>query len=155
MPIFATPRRSVRNHLRGLALLLLTCALAGCGNTATNAARLANSDLQSKGSPFRWTTRNAGGGTIMSLTLIDLPQGPTKADAVLQADTLKLIARQEAAANRPEPQIGSVKHMKDGREVWLLQSSIEQGVAYIVRFTPTPATGGVDINLQGPNLYSK
>lgn len=153
--MFATPRPSVRKHLSGLALAFLGCALAGCGNTAANATRIANTNLEAEGSPFRWRSQSVSGGYVVNLKMLDLPEGPTKADAILKTDTLKAVARQEAAANRPAPQLESVKHLKDGREVWVLKSSDEKGVAYVVTFAPTPAIGGVDIKLQGPTLYSR
>lgn len=138
-----------------LGMVISTLAITGCGNTATNASRLANANLEASGSPFRWTTESVKGGWITRLTLPDLPAGRTKADAILQADILKIIARQEAAANRPAPHVESVKHLKDGREVWVLQSTIDSNIAYVVALIPTPETGGVDIKLQGPTLYSK
>jgi hypothetical protein len=85
--------------------------------------------------------------------LIDLPSAPSRADAVLTRDTLALIAKSEAAAGRPYPQVEDTKILKDNREVWILKSA-SSGLAYVVIFTPAP-TGGVDIGLQGPQRYSR
>lgn len=128
-------------------------ALTGCGNVATNATRLANSDFEAAGWPFRWTSENVKGGAIVRLTLMDLPSGPTKADAILKQDTLAQLAKSEAAANRPAPQIDDIKPLKDGREVWVLKSTDGEGLAYVVDFKPSPL-GGVDIAIRGPQRYN-
>lgn len=151
----ASPGKNVIRHLGLLVVIIGALILAGCGSTATHATRIANSDFEATGWPFRWVAKNAGGGgSIVSLTLIDLPSGPTKADAVLKQDTLTLIAKSEAAAGRPAPQIEDIKLLTDGREVWVLNSRVGDGLAYVVAFTPSPQ-GGVDISLRGPQRYSR
>lgn len=135
------------------AFSLLALGLAGCGTTASNAARLANADAEASGSPFRWTSQSVSGGSVLQRTLIELPSAPSRADAVLTRDTLALIAKSETAAGRPYPQVEDIKMMKDNREVCILKSA-SGGLAYVVVFTPSPA-GGVDIGLQGPQLYSR
>lgn len=136
-----------------LGLTITTFVLTGCGNTATNATRLANSDLEASGSPFRWTSQSVKGGWIVRMTLMDLPNGPSQADAVLTKDTLALISKTEAAAGRPVPEIEAIKPLKDGREVWVLNSP-DQGIAYVISFKPSPQ-GGVDISMRGPQLYDR
>ena len=85
--------------------------------------------------------------------MIDLPSGPTKADAVLKKDTLALVATAEASKGRANPEVEDIKHLKDGREVWILKSE-QVGIAYIVHFKPSPR-GGIDIEMNGPNEYQK
>ena len=46
-----------------LSLLALSVGLAGCGTTASNAARIANADAEASGSPFRWTSKSVPGGS--------------------------------------------------------------------------------------------
>ena len=67
--------------LVALSLLALTVGLAGCGTTASNAARIANADAEASGSPFRWTSKNVSGGSILQRTLMDLPSAPSQADS--------------------------------------------------------------------------
>jgi hypothetical protein len=150
------PTRAGLNATKTLALLglmIATVALTGCGNTATNATRIANTDLEASGSPFRWTSKSVKGGWIVRMTLLDLPNGPSQADAVLTKDTLSIITKTEAAAGRPAPEIEAIKPLKDGREVWVLKSS-DQGIAYVISFKPSPL-GGVDISMRGPQLYDR
>lgn len=150
---FATADLRVKKPLATLGVLIAALALSGCGNTATNATRIANSDLEASGSPFRWTSESVNGGWIVRMTLLDLPNGPSQADALLTKDTLALIARTEAAAGRPAREIEAIKPLKDGREVWVLKSP-DQGIAYIISFKPSPQ-GGVDISTRGPQLYDR
>ena len=89
----------------------------------------------------------------MYLVMVDLPSGPTSADPVLKKDTLALIERAEASKGRANPEVEDIKHLKDGREVWILKSE-HAGIAYIVHFKPSPQ-GGMDIEMNGPNEYRK
>jgi hypothetical protein len=128
--------------------------LAACQNpTATNATRIANQEAEASGSPFRWKTQSVNGGTAMFLVLVDLPSGPTIADAVLKKDTLALIAKAEGTKGRANPEIEDIKHLKDGREVWTLKST-RGGIAYVINFKRSPQ-GGVDIEMSGPKEYQK
>lgn len=136
----------------GIVAIIL--GLAACENTtAMNAVRIANRQAEATGSPFRWETKSVGGGTAMYLVMQDLPSGPTSADPVLAKDTLALIARAEATKGRTNPEIEDVKHLKDGREVWVPKSD-PGGIAYVVTFKPSPQ-GGVDIEMSGPVEYRK
>ncbi|SDS14526.1 hypothetical protein SAMN05444173_2018 [Opitutus sp. GAS368] len=89
----------------------------------------------------------------MFLVMVDLPSGPTIADPVLKKDTLALITKAEATKGRANPELEDIKHLKDGREVWVLKSE-HDGIAYIVHFKPSPQ-GGVDIEMSGPKEYRK
>ena len=89
----------------------------------------------------------------MTLVMIDIPSGPSRADAVLKKDILALITKAEAADGRSDPQVEDIKPMKDGKEVWVLKSDRE-GIAYIVGFKPSPQ-GGSDIEMSGPKKYQK
>ena len=135
--------------------MLAVFGVAGCGNTATNAARLANEATEADGSPFIWKTQSVGnGGTALFLTLAPLPVGPTRADPNLQSDVTALIAKAEAAEGRPLPVIEKVHHMRDGREVWVILTGNLDGLAYIVEFRPSPQ-GGTEIALSKAREYSK
>ena len=84
-----------------LSVAAIALGLAACENpTATNAARIANSQAEASGSPFRWKTQSVSGGTTMMLVMADLPSGPTRADPVLKKDILALITKAEAAEGR-------------------------------------------------------
>ncbi len=137
-----------------LSMVIAGLGFSGCESpTATNAARIANRQAEATGSPFRWKTQSVNGGTAMFMVLIDLPSGPTAADPLLKKDTLALIAKAEASKGRGNPEIEDIKHLEDGREVWILKSA-HNGFAYIVHFKPSPE-GGIIIEMNGPNLYRR
>ena len=136
------------------ALSIACLAVAGCENAAAvNATNLVNRQNETRGFPFRWVTQSVSGGTMMSLVMIDLPSGPTSADAVLKQDILALIAKAELTKNRTNPEVDDVKLMKDGREVWILKSGTD-GIAYIVTLKASPQ-GGTDVQLNGPTAFSR
>ena len=138
-----------------LGIAAITLGLVACENpTATNAARIANSQAEAGGSPFRWKTQSVNGGTAMFLVMVDLPSGPTIADQVLKKDALALVAKAEASKGRANPEVEDIKHLKDGGEVWILKTASHDGIAYVVHFKPSPQ-GGVDIEMSGPKEYSK
>lgn len=137
-----------------LCVVIVALGLAACESpTATNAARIANRQAEDSGSPFRMKTQSAGGGTMVYRVMIDLPSGPTKADPVLKKDTLALVATAEASKGREYPEVEDIKHLKDGREVWISKAE-RVGIAYIVHFKPS-LRGGIDIEMNGPNEYQK
>jgi hypothetical protein len=139
--------------LTALSIAATALGLAGCENlTATNVARIANSQAEASGSPFRWKTEDVGGGTVMIVVMADLPTGPTRADPVLKNDILALITKAEASEGRPDPQVEEVKPLKDGREVWVLKTV--EGIAYIINLMPSPQ-GGTDIEMSGVQRYHK
>jgi hypothetical protein len=140
--------------ITAVTLALISLILAACESpTATNAARIANTQAEATGSPFRWESKNVEGGAILTLVMVDLSSGPTRADALLKHDIVALIEKAEAAEGRSAPQVEDVKPLKDGREVWILKSD-KDGIAYIVGFKPS-SQGGTDIELSGPKKYQR
>lgn len=134
--------------------MFLIIVLAGCAsNPAFNVAEIANEKAQQEGSPFRWKVKSFNGGTLMYQEMIPLPTGPSKADSVLKADTFELLRKAEDANGRSEVTLEEIKHLPDGREVWVLKSK-ESGIAYIVKYKPSEQ-GGTDIEIKGPILYDK
>lgn len=89
----------------------------------------------------------------MTLVMMDIPSGPSRADAVMKKGILALITKAEAADGRSDPQVEDIKPMRDGKEVWILKSD-QDGIAYIVSFKPSPQ-GGSDIELSGPKKYQR
>jgi hypothetical protein len=139
-----------------LALIVLAIALAfpaHANSTLKSAARIANKQNEVDGVPFRWEMQKVRGGTIMTLRMLPLPAGPSKADAKLSEDVLASISRKEQEKGRGSAALEEVRHMPDGGEVWILASS-DSGIAYVIHFTDSPQ-GGVDIALVGPFAYSK
>lgn len=137
-----------------LSILVSILGLSACENpTVANAMRIANRDAETSGSPFRWQAQSVNGGTIMRLVMIDIPNGPSRADDVLKKDILALITKAELADGRTAPQVEAIKPMKDGKEVWVLKSA-RDGIAYIVGFKPSPK-GGTDIEMSGPKKFQK
>jgi hypothetical protein len=135
----------------GVIFLLL---LAGCANqTARDAVRIMNRDAEKAGSPFRWKHETIRGQTIMQMTMIELPSGPSKAEGSLREAILAEIARREIAASRPAPVVADVKVMADGREVWVLES-IQYGVAYVLTLGRNPE-GRVVYRLEGPVAFQR
>lgn len=138
------------------AFLIATAALlfAGCaGSTVTNAVHIANRDAEASGSPFRWEAKNVKGGAILTSVMIDLPSGPSKADDILRRDILLYIAAVESAKKRPAPEVDEVRHMSDGREVWVLKHPTD-GIAYVITMTPS-SKGGTDFAINGPHVFEK
>jgi hypothetical protein len=139
-----------------LSIAIVVLGLTACENpTAANGARIANSQAEASGSPFRWKTLSSSltGGAVLTRVMVDLASGPSGADEELKRDVLALITKAEASEGRLNPQIEDIKPLKDGREVWILKSS-QDGIAYIVTFKPA-AQGGTDIQMNGPTKYEK
>ncbi len=140
--------------MKFFAVLLLIGLLAGCANnTARDAAKLMNRDAEATGSPFRWKHETIRGQTIMQLTMIDLPSGPSKAEGVLREAILAEISRREVANQRPPAQVAEVKLNPDGREVWVLRS-VKYGVAYVVTLSKR-ADGRAVFSLEGPIAFQR
>ena len=135
-------------------VLALGIVLYGCANPSTfNAVKTLNEQAEQEGSPFRWQVESVSGGTILYQEMIPLPSGPSKADGMLKADTLEIIRKAEETKGRSEVQLEDVKHLPDGREVWVFKNS-DWGIAYIVKYYPS-SKGGTDIEIQGPVQYKK
>ena len=89
----------------------------------------------------------------MVLTMLPLPAGPTKAIPALAQQVQDLIAREELKKGRSTALLGEVRHLQDGREVWVLQS-LSGGIAYVVSFSD-PSNAKSHIRISGPTTYSK
>jgi hypothetical protein len=63
------------------------------------------------------------------------------------------IGKEEAKAGRGSALLEEVRHLQDGREVWVLQS-LSGGVAYVIAFA-NPVQAGTDIRITGPTTYAK
>jgi hypothetical protein len=131
-----------------LGLLTVGCA----SSSLSTAAEQANRKLEQQGSPLRWEVENLGGGNSMLRAVLapELQDGDSRATPELKDDILNKIAAKEATVGRGAPRVSRVKLMKDGDEVWLLDSD-KDGIAYVVRLSPA-ADGGAIV---GPLLYSK
>jgi hypothetical protein len=132
------------------ALLLTTIlALAGCPTTPS-AVESANKQLAAQGSPFRYVSQ---GDAAMVMTLMPLPVGPTKAIEPLAKQALEAITAEEFRQGRSVANVAEVRHLQDGREVWVLQT-LSNGLAYVVAFE-APARAGSNIKMKGPYSYQK
>jgi hypothetical protein len=139
--------------LLGAAALLFGSPLC-LGSALSHSVEVANKKAETDNSPFRWAAKKTGGGGMMlTRVLAELPSGPSRADETLKRDILALIAKSEAAAGRPEPQVEDIKPMSNGREVWLLKSD-KAPLAYIVDLAPS-AQGGTDMKLSEAQFYEK
>jgi len=136
-----------------IVVSILTLAMVGCGNTASNAASKLNRQAKAAGSPIRWKSESRGGQMTVTRVLIDLPRGATKADALLKKEILSKIAQVESSKGRSVPELEEVRLMPDGREVWVLKN-LEHGVAYVIGMEPS-AQGGTDFTVVGPEHYSR
>jgi len=130
--------------------LVLVGLLAGCATPMSSAVSEANQQMELKGSPFRY---RAVDDSSMTLTLMPLPVGPSKAVPALAQQALESIATQEGRKGRSVANLEEVRHLQDGREVWVLKS-LGEGVAYIVAFA-APSQPGTDIRITGPTVYQK
>ena len=134
----------------GVALAVLAVVLAGCETPVSNAVQEANKQMEFKGSPFRYVARD---DSSMTLTLMPLPVGPTQAVPELARQALESIASQEARKGRSVANLEEVRHLQDGREVWVLKS-LGEGIAYVVSFA-APTQPGTDIRITGPTVYAR
>ena|ERR1043165_1298083 len=135
---------------RAICLLSLACMLAACTTPMSSAVAEANKQMELKGSPFRY---RAVDDSHMTLTLLPLPVGPTRAVPPLAQQALESISTQESRKGRSVANLAEVRHLQDGREVWVLDS-LGEGIAYIVSFA-TPSQPGTDIRVTGPTIYSR
>ena len=131
-------------------LLPLVALLAACATPMSSAVDEANKQMELKGSPFRY---RAVDDSHMTLTLMPLPVGPSKAVPALAQQAMESIATQESRKGRSVANLQEVRHLQDGREVWVLQT-LGEGVAYIVAFA-RPSQPGTDIRITGPTVYQK
>jgi hypothetical protein len=134
-----------------IALALATMlALAGCPSTPAH-VETANKQLELKGSPFRYV---AQGDTAMVLTLMPLPVGPTKAVPPLAQQAIEAITKEETRKGRSTATLEEVRLLQDGREVWVLKTLGDTGIAYIVSFE-APSQPKSNIRMTGPTTYQK
>lgn len=133
------------------AFILATAfALAGCPSTPS-AVESANKQLEMQGSPFRYI---AQGDSAMVMSLMPLPAGPSKAVAPLAQQTLESIRQEELRKGRSTATLDEVRHLQDGREVWVLRTLGDGGIAYVVSFE-TPSQAGSNVRMKGPYTYQK
>ncbi|HEX5162743.1 MAG TPA: hypothetical protein VFV88_13560 [Steroidobacteraceae bacterium] len=132
--------------------ILALALLAACADTSSISSTVssANKQMEAKGSPFRYVARDS---TSMQLTLMPLPAGPSKAVPELAQQVMDSIGKEEAKAGRGSALLEEVRHLQDGREVWVLQS-LSGGVAYVIAFA-NPVQAGTDIRITGPTTYAK
>lgn len=128
----------------------LAVAAAGCETPVSNAVQEANKQMEMKGSPFRYAARD---DSSMTLTLMPLPVGPTKAVPALAQQAMESITTQESRKGRSVANLEEVRHLQDGREVWVLKT-LGEGIAYIVAFA-APSQPGTDIRITGPTVYAR
>jgi hypothetical protein len=131
-------------------ILASILGLAGCPSTPTH-VETANKQMEAKGSPFRYV---ATGDSAMVLTLMPLPAGRTKAVAPLAQQALDAITAEELRKGRSTATLEEVRHLQDGREVWVLRTLGDGGIAYVVSFA-APSQAGSDIRMTGPHKYAK
>lgn len=132
-------------------ILGLAIVLAGCADTSINSSVAeTNKQMEAKGSPFRYVAQDS---SSMVLTMLPLPAGPTKAIPALAQQVQDLIAREELKKGRSTSLLEEVRHLQDGREVWVLQS-LSGGVAYVVSFSDA-SNPKSHIKIVGPTTYSK
>ncbi len=132
--------------------ILALALLAACADTSSISSTVssANKQMEAKGSPFRYVARDS---TSMQLTLMPLPAGPSKAVPELAQQVMDSIGKEEAKAGRGSALLEEVRHLQDGREVWVLQS-LSGGVAYVIAFA-NPVQAGTDIRITGQTTYAK
>lgn len=133
------------------ALLYATLAgLAGCPSTPS-AITEANKQLEMQGSPFRYVALS---DSSMTLSLLPLPAGPSKAVQPLAQQALDSITQSETRQGRATTSLEEVRHLQDGREVWILRTLGDSGIAYVVSFE-APSRAGSNVRMKGPYTYKK
>jgi hypothetical protein len=133
-------------------LLAALLGLAGCPTSSiSSAVDSANKKLEFEGSPFRYVARD---DTSMVMTLLPLPAGPTRAVAGLAKKSMDSITQEEFRQRRSVATLQEVRYLQDGREVWVLQTLGDTGIAYVVSFE---AANNPDSNvrMKGPYTYQK
>ena len=126
-------------------------ALSACADSGINSAvQSANQKMELNGSPFRYVARDS---ESMTLTLLPLPAGPTKAVPDLAKQALESIAVEEGRKGRSTASLERVHHLQDGREVWVLHT-LGEGIAYVVSFEDA-ANPKSNIRITGPTTYTR
>lgn len=138
--------------MKRLLALSVLIALGGCATESgiESAVRSANQKMELNGSPFRYVACDS---TSMGLTLMPLPEGPTRAVPALADQVLKSIATEEGRKGRSTASLERVHYLQDGREVWVLHT-LGEGIAYVVALED-PANPKSNIRITGPTSYSK
>jgi hypothetical protein len=132
-------------------IVMVLVALAACADSGINSAvSSANQQMETKGSPFRYVARDS---ESMTLTLMPLPTGPTKAVPELARQVLASITAEESRQGRSTASLERVHHLQDGREVWVLHT-LGTGIAYIVAME-NASNPKSNIRLTGPTSYTK
>ena len=122
-------------------------------SSLSSAASEANDRLEAQGLPFRWIIQSTDDGEGMVMHMLPLPAAPTRAEAHLAGEILGAIRIKEQGKGRASAEVKEVRHMADGREVWILQS-LRDGIAYVVSFGSS-TQGVTKIGLLGPYSYSQ
>ena len=133
-----------------ISLLVLFSSLCSAESAAEKTLR--EMTTEKPGSPYRWVSEHAEGGTVMERVLLGKP-GPTVADSTVKADILRNIgAYEQKAGGSATPEVIEVRLLpkvkNDYNEVWVVSRGGEK-MAYTVTLTPSPK-GGVDLRVQGP-----
>lgn len=138
--------------MKKLLAVGLCFALAACATESgiSSAVKQANQKMELNGSPFRYVARDS---SSMGLTLMPLPEGPTRAVPALAEQVLQSIATEEGRKGRSTASLERVHYLQDGREVWVLHT-LGEGIAYIVALE-NPANPKSNIRITGPTTYSK
>jgi len=131
-------------------ILAAVFGLAGCPTTPP-AVESANKQLESQGSPFRYVAQGDSG---MVMTLLPLPTGPSKAVEPLFKQTLDAIGKEEMRKGRSVANLEEVRHLQDGREVWVMKTLGDGGIAYVISFA-APSQPGSNVRMKGPYTYKK
>jgi hypothetical protein len=138
--------------LSHVILLTALLGLAGCPTSSiSSAVSSANQKLEMEGSPFRYV---AAGDTSMVMTLMPLPAGPSKAVPGLVKKSMDSITQEELRQRRSVANLEEVRHLQDGREVWVLQTLSNTGIAYVVAFE-NPGNPDSNVRMKGPYTYQK
>jgi hypothetical protein len=144
-------KRSAKMKTLTHFLLLPLLVLTACANPATqNTFRIQAREPDFGNSPFQWQHY----GAITYFGMNPLLSGPTKVDSWSEKKIMKLIAKAEAEAKRPEPKIIDIKLVKDGREVWVLEKGGREALAYIIS-SDRSESGGSDYVITGPLEYGR
>jgi len=125
--------------------------LAACADTGINSSvQASNQKMEAKGSPFRYVAQDSAS---MTLTLMPLPEGPTRAVPALAQKVIDAIAAEETRQKRSTASLERVHYLQDGREVWVL-NTLGSGIAYVVAME-NPANPDSNIRMTGPTIYLK
>ncbi len=140
--------------LMKLLLILLTMfTFFGCANTSVhNAVNDLNKKLEQDGSPYRWSSKDIGGGSVAMEKYLLGTESPTVADATLKKDIENLIKQAESSEGQSTGKVIETRLLtKDSTsitEAWVVERTDGRKVAYTIKMTPSG--DGVDISLRGP-----